>query len=110
MFFSAHDVDAIKQPAPRIVLTESNVTGSLGWDTAAKDFVHQRASKATVCWHRFPPVHYSSHAFNPHMLHYFFTLQVREHKITGPYVEDLSSHAVCDFTTIQALLLEGDKM
>ena len=79
-------------------------------------FVHQRASKAMVGRHRFLPVQctarcrHSSHAFNTHLLHSFFNLQVREHKVTGPYVEDLSSHAVCDFTTIQALLLEGDKM
>ena len=36
--------------------------------------------------------------------------RVREHAITGPYVEDLTSHAVSDFHMINALMDEGNKV
>ena len=38
------------------------------------------------------------------------TLKVREHRVTGPYVEDLSTHAVANFDMIRTLMDEGDKM
>jgi len=38
------------------------------------------------------------------------TLKVREHKTTGPYVEDLTSHAVANFSMINELLDHGDKL
>ena len=36
--------------------------------------------------------------------------QVREHSLTGPYVENLSTHAVTDFQMVKALMDEGDKL
>eukprot|EP00042_Codosiga_hollandica_P037957 m.304469 g.304469 ORF g.304469 m.304469 type:complete len:1251 (-) comp55270_c1_seq1:55-3807(-) len=36
--------------------------------------------------------------------------KVREHAITGPYVEDLTSHAVTNFEMISALMDEGNKL
>lgn len=36
--------------------------------------------------------------------------RVREHAITGPYVEDLTSHAVTNFEMINALMDEGNKV
>ncbi len=36
--------------------------------------------------------------------------RVREHAITGPYVEDLTSHAVNDFHAINSLMDEGNKV
>lgn len=37
-------------------------------------------------------------------------LRVREHKLTGPYVENLSTHAVSNFAMVRALMMEGDKL
>eukprot|EP00038_Savillea_parva_P009268 m.182364 g.182364 ORF g.182364 m.182364 type:complete len:1142 (+) comp15512_c0_seq1:275-3700(+) len=37
-------------------------------------------------------------------------LRVREHSLTGPYVENLSTHAVSDFKMVKALMDEGDKL
>ena len=37
-------------------------------------------------------------------------LKVREHKSTGPYVEDLSSHAVTSYKEVKALMDDGDKV
>ena len=37
-------------------------------------------------------------------------LRVREHASTGPYVEDLSSHAVTNFEQVKALMDDGDKV
>jgi hypothetical protein len=36
-------------------------------------------------------------------------MRVREHKILGPYVEGLSKLAVNDFSSIEALMTEGNK-
>lgn len=38
------------------------------------------------------------------------TLKVREHMLTGPYVEDLSTHAVSNFAMVKSLMKEGDKL
>ena len=37
-------------------------------------------------------------------------IKVREHRITGPYVEDLSTHGVDCFDMIRTLMDEGDKV
>lgn len=37
-------------------------------------------------------------------------LKVREHQSTGPYVEGLSSHAVCDFEGVKTLMDDGNKV
>ena len=37
-------------------------------------------------------------------------LKVREHQSTGPYVEDLSSHAVTSYKEVKALMDDGDKV
>ena len=37
-------------------------------------------------------------------------LRVREHSITGPYVEDLTTHAVRSYQEIQDLMDEGNKV
>ena len=37
-------------------------------------------------------------------------LRVREHVTTGPYVQNLSSHAVTDFETIKDLMHDGNKV
>eukprot|EP00050_Salpingoeca_kvevrii_P011322 m.14481 g.14481 ORF g.14481 m.14481 type:complete len:1097 (+) comp3373_c0_seq1:389-3679(+) len=37
-------------------------------------------------------------------------LRVREHSSTGPYVENLTSHAVTNFENIKSLMEEGNKM
>jgi hypothetical protein len=37
-------------------------------------------------------------------------LRVREHVTTGPYVENLSSHAVTNFGMVKSLMDEGNKV
>eukprot|EP00054_Salpingoeca_dolichothecata_P027107 m.197133 g.197133 ORF g.197133 m.197133 type:complete len:1089 (-) comp25865_c0_seq2:49-3315(-) len=37
-------------------------------------------------------------------------LKVREHSSTGPYVEDLTSHAVSNYAMVEQLMNEGNKM
>lgn len=37
-------------------------------------------------------------------------LKVREHKSTGPYVENLTSHAVKDFDMVKQLMDDGNKV
>jgi hypothetical protein len=36
--------------------------------------------------------------------------RVREHAITGPYVEDLTSHAVSSFEMVSQLMAEGNRV